>query len=167
MALKEASTISPMHHHASWQALQYHSDIPPWENNSFVSVEETKWKELTAFFKKIPLVGVWGWAPRLAQNETCGSGFPIRGGNEGGAAMSIARRNRTSTDGMPLSRQSIFAAVLWPTGHNGKDRGGHRSLQKIRITIWNTLAGEYRSPPPLLTLSLPQESSYTAVCPGR
>jgi len=43
--------------------------------------------------------------------------------------LSIARRNRTTTDWMPLSRDSIFTAVLEPTGHNRKDGGGHRSLK--------------------------------------
>lgn len=45
---RKVFTISCTYHLTSWQALQYPSDIPPWENNSFVSVEETEWKELTA-----------------------------------------------------------------------------------------------------------------------
>lgn len=47
--------------------------------------------------------------------------------------------------------------MLRPTGHDGKDGG------KIRRTIWNTWAGEHRSPHPLSTPSLPHESSI----PGR
>lgn len=119
------------------------------KTNSFVSVVEIKWKEQTDL-NKTPLVVFWGHAPCLEQSETDGSCFPSWGGDKGDAVLSIARRNRNTTNGMPLRRESIFAAVLQPTGHNGKDGGEHRSLWKIRITIWITQAGDCWSPSSLL-----------------